>query len=216
MHIKIAPSLLAADFGRLAEEIARAEAAGADLLHLDVMDGHFAPNLSFGPALIESLRPLTRLHFDVHLMIENPEKYVEPFAQSGADGLTIHLEVCPEPEPLLDKIGELVKTRGLSLNPDMPLARLEGHLEQVDRLLVMSVFPGFGGQKFIEDTYARLREAKALIGGRDIELQVDGGVTVGNAAAVIAAGASNLVAGSSTFRAPDMGAAVAQLRGAGR
>ncbi len=213
MQVKIAPSLLAADFANLAAEIARAEEAEADMLHLDIMDGHFVPNLTMGPPLVKCIRKVTRLHFDVHLMLDNAADFIEPFAEAGADGLTIHLEAYPDPEPVLDRIGSLGLVRGLSINPDMPVDRLEGHLEQVDRLLIMSVFPGFGGQKFIEESYARLREAKELISGRNIELQVDGGVYIQNAAEIIAAGATNLVVGTGTFRAPDMKQAVRELRG---
>lgn len=214
MATQIAPSLLAADFARLGDELARAEAAGADMLHLDVMDGHFVPNLSIGVPVVAGLRSVSTLHFDVHLMVDNAHEYLEPFAEAGADALTVHLEVYPEPEVVLDRIAALGKTRGLSINPDMPIARLAGHLDKVDRLLIMSVFPGFGGQSFIEATYDRLREARALIGDRPVEISVDGGVGAKNAAAIIEAGADILVAGTSTFRAPDMGAAIRALRGA--
>lgn len=211
--VKVSPSVLAADFGRLAEDIARAEAAGADTLHLDIMDGHFVPNLSFGVPVVKAIRGLTDLFLDVHLMLDNPADFLQPFAEAGADGLTVHLEVHPEPEEILDQIAALGKQRGLAINPDMPVERLDGRLEKVDLLLLMSVFPGFGGQAFIEDTYARLKKAREYIGDRDIELQVDGGVDTKNAAAIIAAGATNLVAGTSTFRAPEMRAAIQTIRG---
>lgn len=211
--VRVAPSLLAADFTNLEREIRRIEEAGIEVLHIDVMDGHFVPNLTFGPPLVEALRKITGLHFDVHLMLDNPGKFLKPFADAGADGITVHLEVHPEPEAILQEIGALGKLRGISLNPDMPVERLAGHLEYVDRILLMSVFPGFGGQKFIPESLERLRQIRALIGERDIELEIDGGITVENAAAVREAGATLLVAGTSTFRAPDIRQAVAAIAG---
>ena len=210
---RVAPSLLAADFTCLEREIRRIEEAGVEVLHLDIMDGHFVPNLTFGPPVVEKLRKITKMHFDVHLMVDNPEKFLVPFADAGADGLTIHLEVCPQPEEILEKIGALGKVRGLSFNPDMPTERLRGHLDKVDRLLLMSVFPGFGGQKFIPESLQRLRECVVLIGERNIELEIDGGVTAENAAAVREAGATLLVAGTSTFRAADVREAVRIISG---
>ena len=215
-RVKVAPSLLACDFSRLAFEVGRAEDAGADLLHFDVMDGHFVPNLTIGPALVESLRPRTRMFFDVHLMLANPDAFLESFAKAGADGLTVHVEACPEPDAILDRIGAMGLVRGLSLNPDVPVQRLRGRLSRVDRLLVMTVFAGFGGQKFVEGSLDRIRDARALLDAEapdGADLQVDGGVTAENAPDIRAAGADNLVAGTSTFRAPDMAAAIRAIRG---
>lgn len=215
--IKIAPSLLAADFLHLADAVRMAQDTGADMLHFDVMDGHFVPNLSLGPGILEAIRKVTTMHLDVHLMLSEPWKYVDQFAAAGADGITVHLEVCPRPDEILDQIGALGKVRGLSLNPDMPVERLTGCVSRVDRLLLMSVFPGFGGQKFIPESLDRLRAVRALLdsaGRAEAELQVDGGVGPDNAAAVIAAGADCLVAGTAFFRAPSPAAALARMRGA--
>ncbi|MHC4883806.1 MAG: ribulose-phosphate 3-epimerase [Planctomycetota bacterium] len=213
MKTLIAPSLLASDFTRIGEEIRRAEDAGVDMLHCDIMDGHFVPNLTFGPPVIESIRAITSLPLDVHLMLDNPGDFLKPFADAGADGLTIHLEAVPQPEEMLLEIGRMGKVRGLSINPDMPVERIEPFLGSIDRLLIMSVFPGFGGQSFIEGTYERLRTIRAMKGAESLEIQVDGGVSPKNAAQVLDAGANNLVAGTACFRAPDMKAAVAAMRG---
>lgn len=215
-RIKIAPSILAADPLRLGEEVRKVEEAGADLLHFDIMDAHFVPNLSFGPAILESVRKCTRLYLDVHLMMDNPEKYIDIFAKAGADGITVHAEIFPDPDAILDRIGALGKDRGLSLNPDMPVEKLAGRLSRVDRLLLMGVFPGFGGQAFIPATLERLTRARRLLnneGRTGAELQVDGGVGPKNAAAIIQAGADCLVAGTAVFRAPDPAAAIQSMRG---
>ncbi len=208
MTCRVAPSLLAADFTRLGEEIKRVEESGTDILHLDIMDGHFVPNYSFGPCVIEAIRPITKLHFDVHLMLDEPWKYIDSFQKCGADGITVHLQPCPDPRSILDDIGERGMVRGLSINPDVPVSKIAPFLDNFDRLLIMSVFPGFGGQKFIEESLDRLREAKELIGERDIEIEIDGGVCLDNAAAIKEAGANLLVAGTAVFRSGDMKSAI--------
>jgi ribulose-phosphate 3-epimerase len=180
------------------------------------MDAHFVPNLSLGVGILESVRKFTSMYLDVHLMMDNPQKYLKTFADAGADGITVHLEVFPDPDAILDEIGALGKTRGLSINPDMPVERLEGKVSRVDRLLVMSVFPGFGGQSFIPESLGRLAKARALLdaaGRREAELEVDGGVSVKNAAQIVAAGADCLVAGTGVFRAEDPAKAIREMRG---
>ncbi len=215
-RIKIAPSGLAADFLHLGDEIRKIEDAGADMVHYDVMDAHFVPNLSLGMGILESIRKATGLYLDVHLMMDNPEKYIKSFVDAGADGITVHLEVHPDPDGVLDAIGSFGKDRGLSINPDMPVERLGGRVSRVDRLLLMSVFPGFGGQAFIPESIGRLREARELLereGREGVELQVDGGVGPKNAGEIIAAGADCLVAGTAVFRAADPAAAIRAMRG---
>lgn len=197
-YIKIAPSILSADFSQLGEEIQAVTAAGADLIHLDIMDGHFVPNLTIGPAVVRSLRPCTKLPFDVHLMVENPELFIEPFVKAGADMVTVHVEV-PNVLDHLTQIKLLGKKVGLSLSPDTPAHTLESYLPHLDHILVMTVHPGFGGQSFLDAQISKIKEIHTLIGNRSILIEVDGGINPINAPAVIKAGATILVAGHSIF-----------------
>ena len=210
--IKIAPSILSADFAALGEAIARVEAAGADLLHVDVMDGHFVPNLTIGPPVVEAIRKRTRLPLDVHLMIEAPERYLPAFKSAGADLLTVHAEACPHLDRTLHQIRELGAKAGVALNPSTPPVVLEYVLDILDLVLVMSVNPGFGGQAFIPGTYAKVRQVRTLLGRRAVDVSVDGGVKLEHAAPLVAHGATVLVAGSLIFGASDPGAVVKRLR----
>ena len=212
--IKIAPSILSADFGILAEEIARVETAGADQLHVDVMDGHFVPNLTIGPPVIEAIKKRTRLPLDVHLMIESPERYIQTFVSAGADLVTVHAEACPHLHRTLRQIKESGAKAGVALNPSTPPTDLQYVLDELDLVLIMSVNPGFGGQAFIPATYQKIRQLKALLGARHPDLSVDGGVKVEHAAPLAAQGATVLVAGSAIFGAQDPGAVIRQMRNA--
>jgi len=199
--VKIAPSILSCDFGRLAEEIQAVEAGGADWIHVDVMDGHFVPNITIGPIITEGARRATDLPLDVHLMIENPDRHVEAFASAGADILTVHQEACPHLQRTLGKIRELGMRAGVAVNPATPLEAIREVVVDIDLLVIMSVNPGFGGQSFIPGTSDKLRRARAMLvdAGSSAELEVDGGVDSSNAAAIAAAGASVLVAGSAVY-----------------
>ncbi|MBI4216252.1 MAG: ribulose-phosphate 3-epimerase [Chloroflexi bacterium] len=201
MPIKLAPSILSADFARLGQQVAEAEAAGADYLHVDVMDGHFVPNLTIGPMVVAAIKPHTRLPLDVHLMIEAPERYLAEFAKAGAGIITVHVEACPHLHRTLQAIRELGARAGVSLNPATALGAIEEALPLADLALVMSVNPGFGGQRFIPASLDKVRRLRALLDGRGLaaELEVDGGINAENAGAVVAAGARVLVAGAAVF-----------------
>jgi ribulose-phosphate 3-epimerase len=212
--IEIAPSILAANFACLAEEIRAVEAGGAKMLHLDVMDGHFVPNLSIGVPVVASLRKATQLTLDTHLMIENPERYVEAFAEAGADMISVHEEATPHLDRLLVSIRELGCRAGAVINPATPVAALADALHQLDYVLLMSVNPGFGGQRFLPHTLEKIRQLKELRAryNHNFRIEIDGGIELDNAAEVVRAGAEILVTGTAIFHTPDAAEAVRKMR----
>lgn len=218
-QVQIAPSILAADFSRLGESVGAAAAGGADVIHVDVMDGHFVPNLSMGPAIVKAIRPVTSLPFDVHLMLSEPGRYLAAFVDAGADHITIHVESEGDLAGVLREIHAAGCTAGVTLRPGTPAISLAPYLPMVEMVLVMTVEPGFGGQSFMAAQLAKIREIKAMIqaSGRPIHLEVDGGLGAGNVAQVVAAGANVLVAGSSVYNAQGgVGAGISAIRAAAR
>jgi len=212
--IKISPSILSADFSRLGAEIRTVAQAGADYIHVDVMDGHFVPNITIGAPVVKSLRQVTDLPLDVHLMIENPDLYIPDFAAAGSDIITVHQEAVPHLHRTVQLIHSLGKKAGVSINPATPASTLEVIMDEIDLILVMSVNPGFGGQSFIPSMLPKIKQLREMVerSGRSIEIEVDGGVKSDNIGEIAAAGADVFVAGSAVFNAPDYTAAISALR----
>jgi len=211
--VEIAPSILSADFAKLGAEIAEVEAAGVNMVHLDVMDGHFVPNLTIGPAIIGKIRPHSKLVFDSHLMISEPGKYIEAFADAGVDNITFHIEVVDEPEKMVDRIRDLGCCVGITLNPETPVSAIEKVAPLCDMVLVMTIHPGFGGQAFMPEIAKKIIEIREIV-GPDVRIEVDGGIDPETAPVVVSYGADTLVAGTAVFGRPDRAAAIEALRAA--
>jgi ribulose-phosphate 3-epimerase len=213
--VEVVPSILSADFATLANEIAEVESAGVKMLHLDVMDGHFVPNITIGPPVVAKLRKHSSLAFDTHLMISDPARYVEAFAEAGADNITFHIEVTDEPEKLVERIHALGCTAGITLNPETPVESIEKVAPLCDMVLVMTVHPGFGGQEFMDDAARKVVTVRRIV-GPDIRVEVDGGIDSETTPIVVAYGADTLVAGNAIFNRPDRRAAIEAIRAAAR
>jgi ribulose-phosphate 3-epimerase len=212
--VKIAPSILSADFSKLGEEIKDVEKGGADYIHVDVMDGHFVPNITIGPLIVEAIRPVTKLPLDVHLMIENPDQYIEAFANAGADYITVHVEACKHLHRTISYIKSFGIKAGVVLNPATPVETIQHIIEDIDMVLLMTVNPGFGGQAFIPSVLPKITQVKAMAESKNltIEIEVDGGVNEETAKLCVEAGANVLVAGSAVYNKPDRGQAIAALK----
>jgi len=215
--VKIAPSILAANFAKLGEEVVEVEKAGAELIHIDVMDGHFVPNITMGPIVVEALRPLTKLPLDVHLMIENPDQYIEMFAKAGADYITVHVEACPHLHRTIQLIRSFGVKPGVVLNPHTPVSSIQHILEDVDMVLFMTVNPGFGGQKFIHSVLPKVKELAEIVKERNlsIDLEIDGGINEETIKLCVEAGANIFVAGSAIYNAPNRAEALQAIKQAG-
>jgi len=215
--IKIAPSILSADFSKLGDEVREVEAAGADLIHVDVMDGHFVPNITIGPLVVEALRPITKLPLDVHLMIENPDQYIEAFAKAGADYITVHVEASRHLHRTIQLIKSFGIKAGVVLNPHTPVHQIQHVLEDIDMVLLMTVNPGFGGQKFITSVIPKIQELSSIIKANDlqVEIEIDGGINEETIVPCAEAGATIFVAGSAIYNQPDRAAALTGIRTAG-